>query len=219
MNKNWNVSGLIIEGISGSGKTTILREILKSNSFINKTYLSSLVLSEHQTQRILERKDREEGLSVLDNVRLLDQHISYIENLNAQLDQMQWCRNNQTNMRVPYILERFHFTHVYHYKHMEWADVQQIDDRLSAVNCKVCILTANADALKTRLLTGRDSAWMNYLKRYGETEDQIVEYFVQQQSLLIELSKKSQLETMLIATSGATLEDNVEIILDFWSAV
>jgi len=219
MEIKWNVSGLIVEGISGSGKTSILSELLKSERFVNKSYLSSIVLSEHQTQRILERKEREEGLSVQDNLSLLDEHISYFENLNNQLNRMQWCRSNQTSMRIPYILERFHFTHVYHYNHMGWGDVQEIDNRLSAVNCKVCLLTADPEALRSRLLTGRDSSWMNYLKRYGDTDDKIVKYFVEQQSSLIELSRKSELQTLIIDTSGSSPDDNIDMILDFWGAV
>jgi len=216
MNENWNVSGFILEGISGSGKTTILRELLKSDRFINKYYLSSIVLSEHQTQRVLEHKDREEGLTVLDNVSLLDQHVSYIEKLNDNLDQMQWCRTNQINMRIPYILERFHFTHVYQYNHIEWSDVERIDSKLAELNCKVCVLTADSEILKERIFSGRDAAWMNYIKRFGETEDQIIKHFVDQQNMVLEMAKITQMDTLIIDTSNSSIEDCIDCILDFW---
>ena len=109
MNEKWNVSGLILDGICGTGKTTIFRSIIQSERFVQKSFLSSVVLSEHQTQRVLERKEREKGLASSDNVCLLDQHVAYLELMRDRLEQMQWSENNRTNMRIPYLFERFHF--------------------------------------------------------------------------------------------------------------
>lgn len=218
MNEKWNMSGLIIEGICGTGKTVLLNALIQSERFVKKNYPSSVILSEHQTQRVLERKEREEGLTVFDNIRLLDQHISYLEQLNLQLDQMQWCRYNQTDMRIPYILERFHFTHVYHYDHMLWNNVIKIDQRLAGINCKTCILTVNSEILASRLFTGRDETWMNYLKRFGSSREEILDYFVRQQDQLLNLVDISDLETLVIDASYPNTEKAVEIVLDFWGA-
>ena len=98
MSKDWNVSGLILEGICGTGKSALLHAILQSERFVRKPYLSAVVLSEHQTQRVLERKEREEGLTVADNLALLDRHVSYIESIYEQLEQMPWRRNGRTQM-------------------------------------------------------------------------------------------------------------------------
>lgn len=217
MKETWNVSGLILEGISGTGKTTILNKLLNSEQFLNKSFLSSIVLSEHQTQRVLERKEREEGLSVFDSIGLLDQHIKCIEGLNNNLNQMQWCRANQTYMRIPYIFERFHFSHVYQYIHMKWADVDPIDSRLADINCRICILTADFETLKSRLLSGRDEAWMRYIKRFGETEDQIINHFLQQQNQVLELAKMTKLETLTLDTSKTTIDDCIESIFNFYT--
>ena len=105
---DWNMSGLILEGISGTGKTTLINSMLRTNSFTEKTYLSSIILSEHHTQRVLEKKEREQGLTREDNIRLLNSHVNYISSLYSQLDQMSWCRKKSTAMRIPYLLERFH---------------------------------------------------------------------------------------------------------------
>ncbi len=219
MEKNWNISGLIIEGISGTGKTALLNSLIKSTDFRDKKYPSSIILSEHQTQRVLERKERDEGLCISDNIELLDSHLSYLEALDNQLAQMQWCRSKQVHMRIPYILERFHFTHVYHYNHISWEDVEKIDLRLSAINCKLCILTLTSKLLEKRLFYGRDEAWSNYLKRYGDSNEKILEYFIEQQDQLIELAGKSRLETLIIDASIFSIDAIGNKVLSFWKAL
>lgn len=219
MKDNWNVSGLILEGICGSGKTTIFRSLLQSERFVQRSFLSAIVLSEHQTQRVLERKERETGLTTVDNVGLLDQHVSYLEAVRNRLNQMEWCLNNRTNMRVPYVLERFHFTHVYHYPHMTWEHVQPIDRRLAELNCKLCLLTVPEGLLRERIITSRDSGWREYLSRYGETDEEILRYYATQQQLLRGLCEKSELDTLVLDTANMSTQDTVNQVLDFWGAV
>jgi len=219
MNENWNISGLILEGICGTGKTTVLRAIVQSDRFVKKSFLSSIVLSEHQTQRVLERKEKEEGLTSADNLALLDQHVRYLESLRDRLDETDWCQNNRTNMRVPYIFERFHFTHIYHYSHMNWEDVQNIDSRLANLNCKLCLFTIDHSLLEHRIITGRTSGWLDYLKRYGKTNEEILEYYDKQQKLLRSLCEKSKLDTLIVNTTDMSVEKTLNQVLDFWGAL
>ena len=219
MNENWNISGLIIDGICGTGKTTVFRALIQSERFVQKSFLSSIILSEHQTQRVLERKEREEGLTPSDNISLLEQHVTYLEQIRDRLEQMQWCEKNRTNMRIPYVFERFHFTHVYHYSHVSWPDVQDIDSRLANLNCKLCLLTIDDSQLEHRIITGRDSGWREYLKQYGETTDEILKYYATQQKLLRNLCEKSKLDTLIVDTTDSNVKKTLDQILDFWRVV
>jgi thymidylate kinase len=219
MKESWNISGLILEGICGTGKTTIFHSLLQSERFVHKSFLSSIVLSEHQTQRVLEQKEREEGLLLSDNVSLLNEHVTYLESLNNRLDQMSWCQNNRTNMRLPYVFERFHFTHVYHYDHVCWEDVQEIDSRLANLNCKLCLFTMDDSFLKHRIIESRDSDWRDYLKRYGETDEEILEYYAVQQEMLSGLCEKSKLDTLIVDTTDTSVQDTLDQVFDFWGAI
>ncbi|MCF7818946.1 MAG: hypothetical protein K9M54_13800 [Kiritimatiellales bacterium] len=219
MTENWNISGLILEGICGTGKSTILRSLQQSERFYRRSFLSAIVLSEHQTQRVLEQKEREVGLTTADNVGLLDQHVSYLEAVRDRLNQMQWCQNNRTNMRVPYVLERFHLTHVYHYPHMTWEHVQPIDRRLAGLNCKLCLLTIPDAVLRERIIANRNAAWREYLSKYGQTDEEILRYYATQQQLLRDLCGKSEIDTLVLDTSRISADDAVNQVLDFWGAV
>ncbi len=217
MNDNWNISGLILDGVCGTGKTTLFRALQQSEAFSHRSFLSVIALSEHQTQRVLERKERDTGLATDDNVALLDQHVSYLETVQNRLNQMEWCQNNRTNMRIPYLLERFHFTHVHHYNHMSWSDVEDIDRRLAELNCKLCLLTVDDSILADRIISGRNAEWRNYLSRYGETDDEILEYFAEQQKLLRALCDESELDTLIVDTTKASVEDTLDQVIKFWA--
>lgn len=219
MSANWNISGLIIEGICGTGKTTLFRSLLRSEPFAQRSFLSGVTLSEHQTQRALERKEREAGLTPEDNLGLLNQHVSYLEALRDRLDRMEWCANSGTNMRVPFVLERFHFTHVCHYPHMTWEHVEGIDRRLAGLNCKVCLLTMPDHLLGERIITTRNKAWREYLSRHGHTDEEILRHYAHQQQHLLNLRGLSTLDTLTIDTADTSAEQAVRQALDFWGAI
>lgn len=197
----------------------MFRSLLQSERFVRKSFLSAVVLSEHQTQRVLERKEREDGLLLSDNGSLLDQHVTYLESVNDRLDQMSWCQNNRTNMRIPYVFERFHFTHFHHYDHVCWEDMQEIDSRLANLNCRLCLFTMDGSMLKHRIIENRDSGWREYLKRYGETDGEILAYYAVQQEMLRALCEKSKLDTLIVDTTNTSLQDTLDQVLDFWGAI
>lgn len=216
VNENWNISGIILEGICGSGKTAILKKLLRCPRFVAKTYDSSIVLSEHQTQRVLERKEREAGLTVDDNLGLLDQHVSYLEGLAERLATMHWCDNKKTNMRIPYILERFHFTHAAHYAHVDWHDVEAIDSRLAQLNCGLCLLTIDEARMEQRIIDSRNSGWLNYVSRFGKTNAEIIGHYKRQQDLFLEMAKETGLPAIVLNTTAMSLSEAVDRVLNFW---
>lgn len=216
MKENWNISGLILEGISGTGKTAIFDRLVRTTPFVEKNHLTSIILSEHHTQRILEKKDREQGLTIDDNISLLNNHVTYLESLSERLEMMDWCDKNMTDMRVPYIFERFHLTHAYQYDHLSWEDVEVIDKRLAALNGHLCLFTTNKDQLSERLFRKPDPSWHSYLRRFGNSRDEIVDHFLQQQDSLLEFSERSVLRKRIIDTSTADVEEIAKEILEFW---
>ncbi|MGD9200453.1 MAG: hypothetical protein PVI26_02725 [Chitinispirillia bacterium] len=122
-------------------------------------------------------------------------------------------------MRIPYILERFHLTHVYHYTHMDWSDIEEIDRRLTNLNCKLILLTIDDSELEDRIISSRDSAWRDYLSRYGETDDEILEYYAEQQKLLRSLCDRSEMDTLVVNTTEAGIEDTLHQAITFWGAL
>ncbi|MEW6712230.1 MAG: hypothetical protein AB1403_20585, partial [Candidatus Riflebacteria bacterium] len=119
---------------------------------------------------------------------------------------------------MPFILERFHLTHAYHYQHLKWEDVEDCDRRLAGLNCRLCLLTIDKSAIESRIYNGRDPSWLNYISRFGSTRKEVVDHFMKQQDKLLKLAGKSCLEKLIIDTSGKTAEEIGRKAMDFWQA-
>ncbi len=209
------IKGLIIEWIAGTGKTTFLKNFLKSKQWINKQNLSSLVLSEHYTQRILEKKDKQSWLLKQDNINLLNNILLQIESCAQNSVQLEWLGNDHNFL---FILERFHLTHVYRYDHINWEDVTDIDRRLNNVNAQICLFVIEKDDIKPRIIDEYIKFWWwDYLKNYGNNEKDIIENYWNKQQLLLKTAQKSCIPIKIINTSK-TLEDKAfQEILNFWN--
>jgi len=217
-NSSWNISGLIIEGIAGTGKSTAIRSLLVSEAWIKKGHISSIVLSEHQTQRVLEANEKLGPLQVQDHQILLSKIVSMLEQFNSGLQAMDWSARNRQAHKLPFLLERFHFTHVFHYPGMTWEDVDDIDARLAVLNAKVCMLTINPVVMKQRIVGDTNkNGWQSFLQRFGKSDDEIIEHFIIQQEHLIRLTKLTRLPCRIIDTSNTPTQRVVEEMLDFWA--
>jgi type II secretory pathway predicted ATPase ExeA len=73
--------------------------------------------------------------------------------------------------------------------------------------------------LGKHLFTGRDETWYHYIKRFGDSENSIVEFFLNQQKELIDLSKKSSLDCLILDTSEMVLGETILQITDFWNGL
>lgn len=217
MKDDKNVSGLIIEGISGSGKTAILDLLTKEQAFHNKNFISRIVLSEHHTQRVLEQKERENKLCKEDNIDLLNSHVEYIKKINQKLKEIDWCDSKMSSQKLYYIFERFHFTHLLNYSYLKWDDLIEIDKMLAELNCKLCVLAIDRSTIEKRIITNRvnNLNWMKYIRRFGNSKNEIVDYFDNKQNKLLELAEKSVLPKIIIDTSIGTKEKSMKNILDF----
>jgi hypothetical protein len=212
---NWDVSGLIVEGICGTGKTTLVQALTKSAPFIQKSYPSAIVLSEHHTTRVLESKQSREGLAPADCLELMEFYVRFFEKVHEQSNWMDWNARSRTNHRLPFLLERFHFTHVFHYG-LGWEHVRSIDERLAKLNCKLCILEFNEADMEQRIILSRNAGWQQYLKKFGQTNREIVGYFKSQQDLLLGLLQNTNLRWLKINTSETGVDEAVSLAMAFW---
>ncbi|MBN1648244.1 MAG: hypothetical protein JW874_09440 [Spirochaetales bacterium] len=212
-----NTNGLILEGISGTGKSTLIKKMLQHERWIKKSCISSIVLSEHQTQRVLEPKERTKGLTVNDNLELLNNILGFLESVHDRLGKTDWKQRSRTNQVVPFLLERFHLTHVYHYKHMTWDSVSDLDRRLSRLHTKVILLHMGEKYIGERIILDPDkNGWQNYLKQYGDTPAKIRKRFEEKQNDLLALAEKSCLPVLRIDTSSCTVDEIADKVFDYW---
>lgn len=214
---NKNISGIILEGVAGTGKTTTLYKLLASKYWNNKPFLSSVILSEHHTLRVLENKRLDKTHTKNDSVELLDDHIDYLEAIRTKLKQTSWLERDRTAQKMPFVLERFHLSHVYHHDNVAWTDVDSIDKKLYNLNAKLFIFTIKPEDMKHRIIEDYNkSGWQDYLKTIGKNDSEIIEYFSKKQEEYLSMAKRSHLDTVLIDSSTMDTDSIVKIIFDEW---
>ena len=207
------MSGIILEGIAGTGKTSALTALLASQAWLKKPFFSSVVLTEHHTLRVLESAVYDPTHSIA----LLNTHISYLEHLHTQLTQTDWLARERSAQKVPFIMERFHFSHLYHYKGLSWHDVQDIDKRLHKLHTTLYLFTIDPADIPERIINDyRKAGWDSYLHTLGPTTQAVQEYFVAKQEMLLKLAERTCLPIVHIDSSSMDTEAIVEQVLSSW---
>jgi thymidylate kinase len=205
--------GLIIEGISGSGKTSVLKALLQHKQTEKNWAHSQLVLTEYHTQRVLEGKEQQGSLEPGDHLALLEELVAFIEGLELRRRERGWAQGAPAESDFFFVLERFHLTHVFRFPYMNWEMVKPLDQRLKNLNAAIILLTVKAKILEKRLFARRHACWLNYLHRYGSTPAAIVDTFMQRQQLAVDLAARSSLPVITIDTSRKTPAEAAGIIL------
>lgn len=204
--------GIILEGISGTGKTTVFESLLTHDKINSMPSKSKLALSEHHTQRVLELEEQLGRLLPQHHIELLDELVTFVEIRSKRTSHRGWDSSLVQEHDLFYIFERFHLTHVYRFPYMRWHHVANIDERLKNLGAKMCLLTVNAEALEERLYSRRNECWLNYLKQYGKSPAEIISTLMGRQQLALELTIKSSLPSLVIDTSDTSIFQITETI-------
>ncbi|HHT50366.1 MAG TPA: hypothetical protein GXZ78_02685 [Eubacteriaceae bacterium] len=202
--------GLIMEGIPGTGKTTLLEKLKEKNIGNILMTPSEFIFSEEITQRVLEKQYNNGLLDKSHNIALLEDIISPLENYQTRLLKRGW-----STLRFLYILERFHLTHCTYYPYLSWKDVKDIDDRLKNLGGKLCLLTMDEKIFAERIINRPGELWQNYISRYGKTEAEIIKHYICQQQEFLKMSKKTNLPLLIINTTNINIEEAYNMVKEF----
>ena len=204
------MSGLIIEGVCASGKTTILNKLIKRPSYVSKQ--NKIQLNEYLTERIIENLNP----SPQQRVDLLKDYVDMISKAHNNFNRSRFKDVVNSYIKPCYILERFHFTHGVEVG--DFYPFKKIDYDLNNLDFKVIILTMDEDIIKERIndtFQRRPKTWYNYVMSFGGLDGAANKYIMMQRKLL-ELSKESILPIHVIDTSKGLWEDYVNEAEEIW---
>jgi thymidylate kinase len=215
--------GVVLEGVACSGKSTLLRTLLKQDAYLERGGMSSLVLTEHHTQRVLEGLGPRAALRASDHLDLLRGHTAYVRSLASRLSSMRrWREERLPNPRLVAILERFHLSHVVSYAHLEWQDVEAIDADLAEAGMHLCVLRVDPRDLTERLQRDRPGAWGQFLAEAGHrgalasppSDIEKAEHFIHQQEELLQLAERSRMPRIELNTSDLSPADAAARVME-----
>lgn len=141
------VAGVVLEGLSTAGKTSVLRAIKQEQANEDGAERSVVILGEHYSQQLQQIHGKEVSLSAPEHAALLADRLLCIENLNAWANKLGPYRRSSRGLF--YLFERFHLNHRFAYG--ETADIAGIEARLCNLGCQCILLTVSPDRVPERL--------------------------------------------------------------------
>jgi len=151
--------GIILEGFSHAGKTSVLKSIKLMQAQDESAERSVIVLSEHYSQVLhnmqgqLKRSSHEEHLQLLnDRVAILRQ----LEEWSTKLGSA-----SRGSRGVFFILERFHLNHRVAYSDKTTTEIEAIEKELLRFGAKCALLTISPEIAEHRIQTRTPDEWIN----------------------------------------------------------
>lgn len=166
------MKGIVLEGVSASGKSTILRLI--QNKILEEYPTSTkLFISEHYTQRMLEHELEAQKLTA-DHIRNhTNQIIHNLSIYQEMLDRSKFAKQ-PSGADIFVTLERFLLTflatHSDKMKSYPLDEANRQFNKLNEMNIRQYLLVLSEQALKehiNRTLSHRNDQWSEYVKKRG----------------------------------------------------
>lgn len=203
------MSGVIIEGISASGKSIIFKKLTNRDWYKEKQ--SKIQLSEYLTERIVENIEP----TVDKRVELLEGYVDILEKVYFNFYNSRFKNTSSERVNPFFILERFHMTHSV--ESSSFNAFKDIDNRLDNMNFKLILLIIDENAVKERLIDTfprRPATWKNYCLSFGGING-AVEKYVNMQRKLLDFSKETILPKLIIDTTKMEWDRYIEKIESF----
>lgn len=180
------IQGVIIEGLSTAGKSSVFSAIKKLHSQTHNCEITIIAISEHYSQvlhsyqGVLRLMDKDE------HIQLLTRHVDYLEQQYNWIDSL---GHTKPSNGVFYLLERFHVNHRAAF--INSAEIEKLEKRLSRLNVHCVLLTLSQDAVEPRFIESRGEAWKSYVIENHLTVMEACQKFFEDQEILRKCAKQS----------------------------
>lgn len=189
--------GLILDGVTGTGKSTLFRLLRSHPSFTEVD--SAVALSQSYTLRTA--PGGEVGA-------LLDDVLRSVETLQTRCARSEFAHRQDGRADVSFLFEGFH-----HYAALEAVEPQhrrcfaaRFEPRLAGLGTKLVALSVAPDAVLDRCvrstLRHRGEGWRRFLTRFGDSEHDVAAYYLERQRHFLALVDASMLPVLRVDTSA-----------------
>ena len=205
---------MLVEGTSGVGKSTIIDALIRRHvSTAEPRKIRSLIhLAQSHTYGPVAVPEDDGTLTPAQDVAHLERIVSMMEWLHASVREhvRPWCF---------VVIDTLHVTHCVRPGVVNWLDVEEVDRRLAAIDCRLLFVEASPSTIWERGVRARidDQFIWEYARKFGQTPEQIHSYFVSEQARLLNLVERSKMRH-LVLRSESTLESAAETAFQFWTA-
>lgn len=199
------IRGIILEGQSCSGKTSIFNAIKHCHLLEADAECNVIYLAEHYSQTLNWVNGEFQELNQEENLRVLSDRISMLEQLNNYANSMgvYSCRSRG----LFFVFERFHLNYAHSFNDISSDEYLKLEQRLFSLNSQVVLCTISPENTTQRLLHRAT------YKKEVVTQEDITKY-IENQLRFVDFANKSTVPTMIINTDDLNWDGYARLILD-----
>lgn len=152
-----NFRGVILEGCSNAGKTSLLRALKRLQAGDEQAESSVVVLGEHYSQVLQNVRGQLVRLSREQHLELLSDRVDMLKKLNDWANHLgPWRRKSRG---LFFILERFHLSHRAAFPDHDDTAIAEIEQRLVELGARCVLLTISPAVVEERIKSRNLSEW------------------------------------------------------------
>jgi thymidylate kinase len=204
---------LLVEGTSGVGKSTLIDALIRRHvsKAVPRKIRSLIHLAQSHTYGPLAAPEDRMTLTPAENRRHLERISGMLEWLHASVQEhtRPWCF---------VLIDALHITHCVRPGVVQWSDVEEFDQRLAALGCKLLFLKVSPATIWQRGIEPRKNEQFiqEYARKFGRTHEEIHRHFVKEQETLVELFARSVMPKLLLESESGP-EDTLAAAEAFWT--
>ncbi|MGG4144030.1 hypothetical protein ABEW34_12960 [Paenibacillus algorifonticola] len=193
-----HIRGIILEGYSHAGKTSVLKALKLLQAQDESSERSIIVLSEHYSQILNNVHGEFKCLNRDEHLNVLKERVNMLRQLN------EWATYlgpdaSKASRGIFFILERFHLNHRVAFPVDSLHEIEKIENELLLLGAKCVLLTVSSENIEQRMQSRTPHEWRNKTK---EEIRKSADDFLHTQSELRKQSSLSILPTIEINTDN-----------------
>ncbi|MDO3408978.1 hypothetical protein QWJ34_04285 [Saccharibacillus sp. CPCC 101409] len=204
-----NIRGIILEGYSNSGKTSLLRAIKQYQAQDETSESSVVIFGEHYSQILNNVHGKLFRLSQEQHIDLLRSRVDMIKQLNDWANFLGPGRRKSRGLF--FVLERFHLNHRVAFSESNAIEITELEKQLYELGAKCMMLTISNDKVEERIKSRNSEDWLNKSKEYIE---QACKDLIETQNNLRIQAAKSVIPTKEINTDHKNWNEYARLIME-----
>ncbi len=205
-----NAKILIIEGTSGIGKSTLIDGLIRKYVSENQKLRSLLHLTQAHTYGPLAIYEDQNTLTK-------GMNMEHLNNIYKILDWSVSSLKYEHRIKFFCIIDTLHLTHCVRPGIIKFTDIEGFDNQLKTLECKLVFIKAESQTIWERGILPRknEEFILQYGKKFGNTLEEIHQYFIDEQVQLEKLVINSNIRKIYLQAED-TLQANIETAYNFW---